>query len=96
MLIRSPSGAFAVGISASPLHQSRPKPRGPQGRLTRPVHRPSDAEVHPAVAPCGGTLPLASDQPGQVPRASCFAHPFGWCARGARLPSACGRLACLM
>ena len=58
----------------------------PQGRLKRPVHRPSYAEAH-----SGGTLPLTS-------RARCFVlgAPGGWFVRGAPLPGEFGRLACLI
>ena len=50
MLIRSPSIAFAFGVQT--LHSSE---RTLQGRLRRPIHRPSYAEAH-----SGGTLPVTS------------------------------------
>jgi len=53
-----------LSSSGSTPHRSR-TPRCPQGRLTRPVHRPSCATAH-----CGGTLPVTSRARCPVLRAS--------------------------
>jgi hypothetical protein len=59
--------------SGSTRHRSRRR-TPPQGRLTRPIHRPSCAEAH-----SDGTLAVTS-------RARCTRAPVWWCVGGARLP----------
>jgi hypothetical protein len=77
MLLGSPSRAFAFGVQT--LHSSRLKP---QGRLTRPVHRPSDAYAH-----SGGTLPLISRRASASAERKCLCGD--WQVWQAMAPASC-------
>jgi hypothetical protein len=87
LLSGSPSGAFAFGISASPVEVQAAGSAGPSHAARPPAERRQRAlRWHPAadLSPAGPAGPGARST----------GHPFGWRERGARLPSACGRLAC--